>query len=279
MFKKLLKYVPLLYVIMIFLSFYQLYHYFDEFEIAIYVYISLYELLFYFIPFFAISYLRVVSKILPYILPFVIILIIITAIIGKKWYIEMIARWDSPKKYIKSEVKYLRYKTFFYIFSLLIFAVLTYLIIYINCIPFNQLEKFIRHGADYNWLFMIMFCIWCILFYVIFLKFISNFFERSKIIFYYNIICFTIFIFTFNEVKLNYNLRVFKEKGPYDSVSFEYLGKVDSTDTLIDNTKLTNRIVIGITQNYLFIRDMKNNVNEIYNLNDVKKLKITRLHK
>jgi hypothetical protein len=65
--------------------------------------------------------------------------------------------------------------------------------------------------------------------------------------------------------------------GPQEIVTFQYLGKADTTDADIDSTKDTNRIFIGILKDYVFVRDIKNKKNEIFNLNDVKYLQIKKV--
>jgi hypothetical protein len=135
--------------------------------------------------------------------------------------------------------------------------------------------------------FIFYFIIWCILFFIIFLRIITFFNRFRKIIGYHTAICSIIFLFTFTITKSNYYVSKIYENGPIEKVTFDYSGNPNkvSTDSTIYTRNDTIKVFIGILKDYMFIGDAspkdfkskKFRGVQIYDLKDVKNLVVQRI--
>ncbi len=282
MIKKILKILPVIYVIVVIWSYIQIYNYFADYNIAINPYVSLYELLFYFIPYFLINYIKTITNLDSIYRNLVIIVlcisILLIIVIPKlKIKFKHLIRYLGNNKLLLR--KFPKHKKRFFSFALVVITIFIYttiMIISFNGNDINWIELYVKKQGPLHICFILIFFSWCILFYLIFLKLFCTLY-KPKTFLYFNIICFIIFAFTFSLIKSNYHVLKVKKYGPQEIVTFQYLGVHDSTDANIDSTKNTNRIYIGILKDYLFIRDLNRKTNEIYNLNDVKYLQIKKV--
>jgi hypothetical protein len=160
MVKKLLKIVPVIYVVIVIWSYAQIHNYYAYYDIAINPYVSIYELLFYFIPYFLINYVNIFQNLGPLIRTILILLscLIIALIIflseGKTKGRKFVKYFDEPKQPDGSK---LFYKVFFSA-SILIFAYLTFMIISFYSKDFKYVEFYMKQGHS---CFIIIFLSWC----------------------------------------------------------------------------------------------------------------------
>lgn len=271
-------YATSIYGLMILLSFIPNYFFYLHFNIYIFFYVTPYELLFYFIPYFLINNIAVFLYFVP-----ILVLIILL------FKINCLKKIKLKFSHIFTKQKY----DSFDFFLLGIFSLVNILIIIIlfevfklehikNFIPdcilnffsikdflHNVASYFIKGGSTFNFIFQIIVGYWGIILY----KLLQRYFLKNK----YNMFSFyltfsIIFMFVFSNLKIFERIstmqKSLKEQKPIEKYEFIYSDKFISTDN--------NRIVIGTTKDFIFIRNLYKNENEIYNMADVKFLKITK---
>jgi len=253
-FQKIIKAIPFIYAVMVFESFTQIYLFYNRFDISIIPYISPFELLLYFIPYSALQYLPFAALAL-----FALLLSLLAK--NRNWLPYFSLRLIKQKSKIVN-----------YLFLPLLVAGSVFLFCLNKYFCFQLQESFVKQSFSFHFaLFVAIFLVACTSFYIVSLRAIYIFTGKLNNILYYNIICIILFVFTFSMIKSNYYINEFVVKGPNETATFDYLGKPVYTDA-------TNRLLLGITKEYIFIQDKQDKNNEIYNLSDVKNLKVKRIY-
>lgn len=293
--KNYLKYIPIIYPILVFFGYLNYDFYYKRFQIDIFNYLSLNEFLFSFI---SISY-----PIILLLIGFQLINVFIELLQNKKKKYtkdletekeELQNRWEiKPKKslYIsklsKAKTNFRNsniIKGFGFSFLYLLFF-LFYLIIYslpllilyygylliisplLNLIDLENFNYDVLKFIDSPHDIFITVTSWLIPFiYILFAKFKN---KDISVKTFKSILIFVFFCILISSLLRYQNIRfnaIINGKSDKE-VSFLYVGKEVNSDK-------TKRL-LGITSNYIFLRDIENETNYIYNMNDVRHLRIT----
>ena len=282
--EKIIKHTILFYVMMVFLSFFQIYTYHHYFDIEINSYYSLYEYLICFIPSFIIPTIRVL--ITPWFVWFSLLVILVLYEFDLLFFNRKLGKfamrlWNEPQAFFTtgrlkiSTIGYKYMRIIYYIFSTFYITFILSLVLSLLSILLLR-EKFEGfwfilardfidpEGVNKDW-FRVLFFLWSILTYVNLLRCVRKLDNHHRLRFSFNLTLIIFILFTFSTVKtskmvaMKYN-RIDKEK-----IEFYYKGNKIYTNY--------DKVLIGGTKDYIFLRDFTINVTEIYNLNDVTFLK------
>lgn len=258
--KKILEFSTLFYVLMIFLSFFQVHLYYNYFGISIYYYITLQELLFYFIPYFVIASIKI-SFLLLLISP----LIFIVFLIFKRLLT------DNCKSKFKTFFKNESIPHLLSSFTLIILlTILLLFIISLNKWEYGEfykyvLNEFIHLEGIWNWAFKVLFALWSISFYIFILKLIKMLFARINIKLF-NITYIVVILFVFTTLKTIERINNTNKGNIKEKYEFVYEDRVIRTDSVSK--------MIGTSKDYYFIKNFQSDSIYVYETSKISNLKL-----
>jgi hypothetical protein len=280
-----LKNTTVIFALIIFLSFFQIYIFFQNFNIGVYNYNSSYELLLYFIPsyviapfkiFLQISNIHICSILGINIQIYTIIssLVVLGFVLLKiKTTNEFVISFNilcrNSLNYSKENIV-INIIVWFMLVCVLFVSYFIFIILYklISLNPFDEFEYYLInnfinvHGCYHNY-FQFAFLVWGI--FVFLLLYLYTIIARSEKLFrpsLFVLLFVTFIMFIFSTIKISYRVASLKDGKTLQHVSFEYDYKPVATDS--------NNFYIGQTKDYLFIRNIKERENKVYNLNNIK---------
>jgi|WetSurMetagenome_2_1015567.scaffolds.fasta_scaffold17978_4 hypothetical protein len=304
--KKIIKNTAFIIAAMSASGFYQLYVYYQNFDIGLYSFSSSYEILLYFIPTFIEAPIIGIIKITIVlfsnlcVLCILIILIITFILINKKLSIKYSCNfikdiWSEPYQLIiikleKSKLFYELIKYSYKIISGIYIIFISFFIFVIfsglmKVLKFNDsesyatnlyyylIDNYINVNGNYNKYFGILFVLWSIIVFIRVFRYYK--FKRKNLdssILNFVIIYSIVIMFIFSTIKTTQivaDLKSPKGRKPPENVKFLY------NDTLRVETD-SNNIYIGSTKDYIIIRDFDSCKNKLYNLKDIKYFEITK---
>jgi hypothetical protein len=264
------KNIYLILALMVFLGFFQIFIYYQNFDIGVYNYSSPLELLFYFIPAYIITPIKIVFKILNN-LYFQILIVI--------YVIDLFLKEKSVMKRIFNYLKSLSNKTkkiFYYTISFYIIFILYFIIrlIYgllsledLSDFDFYISNNFVNSNGYSNSWFQIMYLLWGVFIivgiyrYIIKKENIKKFGNKASIF----MISILIVLFVFESLKTTQRVASLKRHVPIQQIKFQY----DTNEIKTDDSDF----YIGSTRDYLFIRNLNSKENKLYNINNIKLLR------
>ncbi|MFA5403816.1 MAG: hypothetical protein WC358_02665 [Ignavibacteria bacterium] len=120
-------------------------------------------------------------------------------------------------------------------------------------------------GGYYHICFSVLFFFWGFSVFICLYRYLKikiglNFVQLSL----YILIFVILVMFIFSSIKITYRVASLKNKKTLQVVNFDYEGKHINTDS--------NNFYIGQTKDYLFIRNIEERENKVYNLNKINNL-------
>lgn len=270
-----LQEVTIYYVIIVFLSFFQVYTYHHYFGLEITSYYSLYEYLICFIPFFVIPLIKILNN---YWLLIPITFILFDSLLNnKKILMSLKDFWNN----IKAKEKYHNIKRLYYLLSILFIIFGLYCIISLisgllkisdyNYFNSSLMENFIYVNGNYHLLFQVLFILWCLIIYTNFIAIIKLYYKNIFKSYNINIVFIISFLFIFSSIKTSQWVYFKQFNKTTDYAEFIYFN-----DTVKTND---NKRMIGGTKDYIFLKEFdSNSINfqkvQIFNIKDVRYLKV-----
>jgi hypothetical protein len=288
-FNTILKNTTLIFALIIFLSFFQIYIFFQNFNIGVYNYNSSYELLLYFIPSYIITPINIVLNILNikifsicddinvnlYVIVFL-FFVIDLKFLKKKCINKFLYFWNKiiEVKFVNGEYKY--FNNWFHKGLIVYVVIVSYFIIellykLLSLSKFSDFEYYLINnfvnvnGGNHHTCFKILFFFWGFSVFICLYRYLkSKESFRFMRISLYTLILVILIMFIFSAIKTTYRVASLKNRKTLQIVDFDYEGKHIVTDS--------NNFYIGQTKDYLFIRNFEERENKVYNLNSIKNL-------
>jgi hypothetical protein len=299
----LFKDTTLIFALMIFLSFFQVYIFFQSFNIGVYSYVTPFELLLFFIPYFIVTPIIIALKIINFIISIIcfniriynlsipIYIFIVLFVIIEKFFTNNKTVKFVFNNYVLYKEKFLSGKGIFKCFAKILnivlgfyMSIITFSIAVLFCklLSFSKtpsfdigqlndidpISMFITTYGCYSPYFKYLFLVWALILMFWFYRYIKYYKRESFFRIKLKMILLTILIlFVFETIKTTYKVDSLKSGKTIQKVEFNYRDMKIYTDS--------ENIYIGQTKDYLFIRNIKREENKVYNISDIKNLIVT----
>lgn len=282
--EKLIKHTILFYVLMVFLSFFQIYSYHHYFDIEINSYYTLYEYLICFIPAFIIPFISVLIK-WWYVWLIILLLYQFDLLFFNNKFSEIFKRlWAEPYSFFTtgrlkiSSSCFKCWRALYYVFSSIYIFFISYLIINLLIILLSKevfegcylilTRDFIDPYGVNKWWFRIAFFLWSVFIYINVSRCVKKFPNYYQLRFSFNLVFIILIMFAFSSVKTSKIVAMKFNRLNGEYVEFYYKNKKVKTNYA--------RVLVGGTKDYIFIRDFTINETVFYNMNSISYLKFSK---